>query len=489
MNQTLQAAPKLARTTAGLERYVPSADQPWDDTRAAHLLRRTVFGPTPTEIDAAVRSTPETVVEGLLTEHRRLPDPPNTWVNEDPFVRPDNAQRRIERERVNETRRWWMTLIANQGLSLTEKMTLFWHDHFATQAIDVRKPQLMFRQNTTFRQAAFGNFKTLVLAMNTDPAMLYYLDGRLNRVGRPNENYARELMELFTMGVGNYTEADVGEASRALTGWVVEGRRSRLNDSRHDKGEKTFLGRTGNWNDLSITNIIFDQPVTAKFICRKLYQEFVYHYPDEFIVDQLASILRENDYELKPVLETLLLSAHFFDDSTIGAKIKSPIDLTAGTARSLGLKVGDGENLTASFLVDQAEDLGQKLLDPPNVAGWQGYRSWISTNTLPKRHLHTDKLVDGKSHFVARKFYEMKPMDPVDYIKTFPNPWDAVELVRAVGRCMTAFPVDAEREELLLSVLLEGAEVYDWNPDAQGADTRVSNLLKLVLELPEYQLG
>jgi uncharacterized protein (DUF1800 family) len=485
---SLQAAPKLARSSAGLERYVPTDEQPWNDVRASHLLRRTVFGPTPDEIYAAVRSSPDAVVDQLLTE-QRLPYPPDSWVNVDPFQKPDSAQRKIERERVHETRRWWMTLIANQGLSLTEKMVLFWHDHFATQAIDVRKPQLMFKQNSTFRQSVFGNFKSLVLSMNTDPAMLYYLDGRLNRVGKPNENYARELMELFTMGLGNYTEFDVGEAARSLTGWQVEGRRARLNDDRRDKGEKTFLGRTGNWNDLGITNIIFDQPVTAKFICRKLYQEFVYQFPDEVIVDQLAQLLREHNFEFKPVLETLLLSAHFFDDSTIGSKIKSPIELTAGTARSLGLRVGENENLTADFLVDQAEELGQMLLDPPNASGWQGYRSWISTNTLPKRHLHTDKLVNGESHFVGRDFYAMRPMDPVEYIKTFPDPWDAVNLVRSVGQCMTSFPVDSEREELFLSVLLEGAEVYDWNPDARGADFRITNLLKLILELPEFQLG
>jgi hypothetical protein len=486
--KSLQAAPKLTRISAGLERYVPTDAQPWNDVRAAHLLRRTIFGPTPGEIDAAVRSSPDAIVDQLLTE-QPLPDPPDSWANVDPFQKPDKAQKKIERERVHETRRWWMTLIANQGLSLTEKMVLFWHDHFATQALDVKKPQLMFKQNTTFRQSAFGNFKKLVLSMNTDPAMLYYLDGRTNRAGKPNENYARELMELFTMGVGNYTEFDVGEAARALTGWKVEGRRARLVESRRDKAEKTFLGQTGNWNDQGITNIIFDQPVTAKFICRKLYQEFVYHFPDEFIVDQLAQILRGNSFELKPVLETLLLSAHFFDDSIIGSKIKSPIELTAGTARSLGLRVGENENVPAAFLVDQSEDLGQMLLDPPNAAGWQGYRSWISTNTLPKRHLHTDKLVNGESHFVGRDFYTMRAMDPVEYIKTFPDPWDAVKLVHSIGQCLTAFPVDPDREELFLSVLLEGAEVYDWNPDARGANSRISNLLKLILELPEFQLG
>ena len=484
-----QATPKLTRSNAGLERYVPTDAQPWDDIRAGHLLRRTIFGPTPTEIDEAVRSTPDAVVEQLLANQPH-PDPPDTWIYEDPFISPLNsAQRRIERERVNQTREWWMSLIANQGVSITEKMVLFWHDHFATQAIDVRKPQLMFRQNTTFRQNAIGNFKKLVLAMNNDPALLYYLDGRLNKVGKPNENYARELMELFTMGVGNYTEADVGEASRAFTGWIVEGRRARFNESRHDKAEKTFLGRTGNWNDLAITNIIFEQPVTAKFICRKLYREFVYEYPDEIIVDQLAQILRERDFDLRPVLETLLLSAHFFDDTTIGSRIKSPIELTAGTARSLGLTVGENGNLTADFLVDQAEELGQKLLDPPNVAGWQGYRSWISTNTLPKRHLHTDKLVNGESHFVGRNFYTMSKMDYVAFIKSFPNPWNAAELIHAMGRCMTAFPVDSDREEMFLSVLLEGAEVYDWNPDARGAGFRIANLIKLIFELPEYQLG
>ncbi|MBK34160.1 MAG: hypothetical protein CME26_01360 [Gemmatimonadetes bacterium] len=484
----LGPAPKLQRTSAGLEPYVPDATQPWDEVRASHLLRRAVFGPTAAEVDSAIRSTPQAIVSQLL-EDQPEPDPPGDWVDDQPFVRPSSAEKKIQREQMDELRRWWMHRLSSTPLSLVERMTLFWHNHFATQASEVKRPQLMFHQNRKFRQNALGNFKSLVLIMNTDPAMLYYLDGRLNKKGKPNENYARELLELFTMGIGHYTEQDVAEAARALTGWVVEGQKAIFDPGRHDNEPKEFLGTLGNLNDLRITNIIFDQPATAEFICRKLYREFVYAHPDENIVRELAHIMRDNNYELKPVVQTLLLSAHFFDASTIGARIKSPVELVAGTARTLGLSVAVGGHVGADFLTDQAELLGQHLLDPPNVNGWTGHRTWISTATLPKRHLHTDRLVEGKSHAVERTWYVMQQPDLNAFIKSFPNPWDATALVRSVGQCLTPFSVDPKRDELLLSVLLEGAEVYDWNPDEPGADLRIANLLKVLFELPDYQLA
>ena len=279
---TTQAAPKLQRTTAGLEPYTPSPGQPWDEVRASHLLRRTVMGPTAAEIDEAIRSTPKAVVAQLL-ENPPRPDPPGDWVDNNPFVRPTSAERKIQRDQMDELGRWWMQRLATSPLSLVERMTLFWHDHFATQASEVQRPQLMYQQNRKFRQNALGNFKSLVLIMNTDPAMLYFLDGRLNKKGKPNENYARELLELFTMGIGHYTEQDVAEAARAFTGWTVDRQRALFDSSRHDNEPKEFLGVIGNHNDLRITNIIFEQPATAEFICRKLYQEFVYAHPDEAI--------------------------------------------------------------------------------------------------------------------------------------------------------------------------------------------------------------
>lgn len=492
MNQRTRqpVAPKLAFATTDLAPYTPTSDQPWDEFRAAHLLRRTLIGPTPQEIGEAVLSTPETLVDRLLDVPYLLPFPPATWVNEDPFARPTTAeQRRTERERVNEIRTWWMENIVNQDFSIRERMTLFWHNHFATQAQDVQRPQWMFAQNSLLRKHAVGNFKTLVEDITRDPAMIYYLDSNSNKVGAPNENYARELLELFTMGVGNYTESDIGYAARALTGWTVRGRQAYFNERRHDKSTKYFLGKEGNFNEQDIIDIIFEQNVTAEFICAKLYKEFVYAYPEPSIVTELAQILRDNNYEIKPVLKTLLTSAHFFDPAIIGAKIKNPVELVAGTARTLGLEAGQDKEIRGEYLYLLAEALGQKLLDPPNVAGWPGYRLWISTTTLPERHKMTDELVDGQPRRFGRAYYDLQKPNSVDFIKRFSTPYDPVKLIRAMGECLTPFRVDETREELFLATLLEGADIYDWNPDDPNAPRRITNFLKLIFELPEYQLN
>jgi len=483
-------APKLAYANTGLEPYVPSTAQPWDAFHAAHLLRRTLIGPKPQEIAEAVQSTPEAIVDRLLEIPylSLFPTPPATWVNEDPFVRPDANQRKIERERIDAIRTWWMELIVNQEFSIRERLTLFWHNHFATQAKDVLRPQWMFMQNTLLRQYSVGNFKTLVEEITHDPAMIYYLDSNTNKVGAPNENYARELMELFTMGVGNYTEDDVAQAARALTGWTVNGRNAVFVNSRYDKGTKRFLGREGVFNTQDIIDIIFEQSATAEFICTKLYQEFVYEFPDKNIISQLSQILRDNNYEIKPVLKTLLTSAHFFDPAIIGAKIKNPVELVAGTARTLGMEAGQNKDIRGEYLYMLADVLGQKLLDPPNVAGWPGYRVWVSTTTLPERHKITDELVDGIPRRFNRLYYDLKKPNSVNFIKKFPNPYDPVKLIREMGECLTAFRVNSEHEELFLATLLEGADVYDWNPDDPNAPRRISNFLKLIFELPEYQL-
>ena len=489
-NALVAPAPKLAYANAGLEPYVPSTEQPWDEFHAAHLLRRTLIGPKPQEIAEAQQSTPEAIVDRLIEIPylSLFPTPPATWVNEDPFVRPDADQRKIERERIDEIRTWWMELIVNQQFSIRERMTLFWHNHFATQAKDVLRPQWMFMQNALLRKHSVGNFKTLVEDITHDPAMIYYLDSNTNKVGAPNENYARELLELFTMGVGNYTEDDVAHAARALTGWTVKGRQAVFVNSRHDKGTKRFLGREGVFNEQDIIDIIFEQSATAEFICTKLYQEFVYEFPDQNIITQLAQIMRDNNYEIKPVLKTLLTSAHFFDPAIIGAKIKTPVELVAGTARTLGMEAGPNKDIRGEYLYRLADILGQKLLDPPNVAGWPGYRVWVSTTTLPERHKMTDELVDGIPRRFNRLYYDLKKPNSVTFIKQFPDPYDPIKLIRAMGESLTAFKVDTEREELFLATLLEGADVYDWNPDDPNAPRRISNFLKLLFELPEYQL-
>ena len=212
----------------------------------------------------------------------------------------------------------------------------------------------------------------------------------------------------------------MGKPRRALTGWVVVGKRPVFRTNRFDKGEKTFLGQRGNFNDRDIIDIIFQQPVTAEFICGKLYREFVYEYPDPNVIAELAQIMRDNDYEIKPVLKALLLSTHFFDPALIGAKIKSPVELVAGTARSLGFRAGSRQSISAEYLVYIANVLGQKLLDPPNVAGWPGYRLWISTSTLPERHKMTDEMVDAKPRNPNR--YTIVNPNVVGFVKAFPPP-------------------------------------------------------------------
>ncbi len=473
---------RLTRGIAGLEPFVPTAERPWDAKLAGHLLRRAMFGPQPGEIAATTGMTPEKVVDQLLTD-MALPDPPDAWVSEPPFRNPTPEQQQTYRDRMNALRFWWANQMLTQGVSLRERMVLFWHNHFATEAKDVTVPQLMYNQNQTLRRHALGNVKDLVKAVTRDPAMLIYLDGRLNRVGSPNENYARELLELFTMGVNNYTQKDVAEAARALTGWTVNGLQAEFQVRRFDAGVKTFLGKTGAFNDTEVVDVVFEQWQTALFICRKLYRELVYQEPDEGVVAELADTLRENKYELKPVLKKLLLSAHFFDETTIGSRIKSPIELIIGTARALNIP-----QVSPVYLAGFAGLLEQTLLDPPNVAGWPGYRTWISTSTLPQRNAFIDELLDGKPRSMYRQRFTLPAFDALGFARTFPAPNDAVALVKDLAQTLFAIPTGDGQREMYLNALLQGAAVYDWSiADARAGD-RLKALLRMMLKLPEYQL-
>ena len=473
---------RLTRGVAGLEPFVPTAKRPWDAKLAGHLLRRAVFGPQPGEIATAAGMTLEKVVDQLLADVSP-PAPPGDWVSEPPFRSPTPEQQQTNQDRMNTMRFWWANLMLAQGISLRERMVLFWHNHFATEAKAVQFPQIMYTQNQTLRQHALGNVKDLVMAITRDPAMLVYLDGRLNRVGSPNENYARELLELFTLGVNNYTQNDVAEAARALTGWTVSGLQAEFQPRRFDIGTKTFLGRTGAFNDTDVVDIIFDQWQAAVFLCRKLYRAFVYHEPDEAVVVEMADILRENKYEIKPVLRKLLLSDHFFDETTIGAQIKSPIDLIIGTVRGLNVP-----QVSPVYLTGFAGLLEQTLLDPPNVAGWPGYHTWISTSTLPQRNAFVDELLDGKPRQIYRQRFTFPAFDVLSFAKSFPAPNDAVALVKDLTQALLGIPIGEGQREVFLNALLQGAAVYDWSITDPRAGDRLKALLRMMLKLPEYQL-
>ncbi len=375
---------------------------------------------------------------------------------------------------------WWLELMRTGGLSLREKMVLLWHNHFVSEASVVKIPQYMVKQNALFRTYAFGNVQNLVKQVTRDPAMLIYLDGRKNTKRRPNENYARELMELFTMGIGHYTEQDIAEAARALTGWKVEGLEAVFYEKRHDDGEKTFLGRTGNFNDWDIVDIIFEQEATAEWFCRKLYKEFVFYQVDDAVVAELAAVMRANHYEIKPVLSTLLKSEHFYSPQFRGAKIKSPVEFVVGALKQFYI-----DNADAKYIRDVLGALQQVLFNPPDVRGWPGQRDWISTNTYPLRNIFTDSIINGRKVDGKKLSFQVPA---VSFARRFPHAEEADKLVEEVSAYLCAYPINDSRKAFLLETLLDGAELYDWSTYDPQAESRLQNFFKTLMRLAEFQL-
>jgi hypothetical protein len=264
---------------------------------------------------------------------------------------------------------------------LEEKMALFWHGHFAVSEAKVRDYRKMLGQLELFYKHGTGNFRDLMVAVAQDPGMLSFLDAGVNVKGAPNENFAREIMELFTMGVGNYTEKDIREAARAFTGWNYVDLKFVVNEDRHDSGPKTFLGRTGNFDGVDVIDIIMSQPVTAKFIAGKIYRFFVREELTPELQEKLGDVLRRSGYDIAPLLETIFRSRDFYSAASVGTQIKSPIQLAISTFRKLGLKEVPG---VPDFNVATAA-LGQRLFWPPTVAGWAAGRSWITPGLLLER--------------------------------------------------------------------------------------------------------
>ncbi|MGZ5904416.1 MAG: DUF1800 domain-containing protein, partial [Reyranella sp.] len=373
-----------AALSAGLWRPLPGrAATVMDFDEARHLLSRTTFGATPAEIHAMETQDYAGAVDRLLGSVRRTAlTPPPAWINQGPAELRREQQAAVAeaktgvdgkklqvvrpvQEEGRELRNWWVDEMLATDQPLTERMVLFWHNHFTSAFMKVRFPPALFRQNALFRQQALGNFATLLKAVARDPAMLIYLDGMRSVARQPNENFARELLELFTLGEGHYSEADIKQAARAFTGWSLDPESgqfvSRIHQ--HDDGEKTFLGQSGRFGGDEIIAILLRHPRTAETIVEKLWREFVSLRPDPAEVKRLAASFRQ-DYELRPLMRSLLLSAQFRDPANRGALIKSPIDLIVGTVRVLGLPVPE-----KTQLVRMMQGLGQMPFDPPNVKG------------------------------------------------------------------------------------------------------------------------
>ena len=398
----------------------PIGKSDWTSQRAAHLLERTGFGATRPEIARLLGRSPKAVVRQTVRGARAtspLPAFDHSGVFEpglDPFppsrpattalakkhgsaigveVKPGGNRpvqpvvnqffywlraSRLETDRVAY---WWANRMLDSPHPLQEKMALFWHGHFATNEDKVRDYRKMLKQLELLQEQGLGDFRSLLIGVAQDPAMLAFLDAGVNVKGSPNENFAREIMELFTMGVGNYSEQDVREAARAFTGWNFSGLDFRVDADLHDDGDKTFLGRTGSFDGVDVIDIILAQPATPEFVAAKIYRFFVRDNLEGAFAARLGEQLKSVDYDLSRFLEMLFLSRDFYAPASIGTRIKSPVELLVSTYRKLGLDVIPG---VPDFNVT-TESLGQRLMHPPTVAGWSYGRSWITPSLLFER--------------------------------------------------------------------------------------------------------
>ncbi len=414
----LAASVAAAGSDEWVDDLTPIAASDWNRGRAAHLLERAGFGGSPQEVESFARLTPERAVERVLHgEPGDLPGFEPSGVHDpslEPFPPSRPATTALARETgeaigvrvkpvgnrrlqpvVNrffywlrasylETNRlayWWAQRMLTSGWPLQEKLALFWHGHFATSETKVRDYRKMERQLALFHRHGSGNFRELLIAVSQDPAMLSFLDAGINVKGAANENFAREIMELFTMGVGNYSETDIREAARAFTGWNYVDLEFVVNADRHDDGPKTVLGRTGDFDGVDVIGIILEQPVTAEFIAAKLYRYFVREELSPGLKQRLGAWLRESGYEITPLLRTLFLSKDFYSRASVAAQIKSPVQLVVSTYRKLGLRELPG----VPDFNDATSELGQQLFRPPTVAGWPSGRAWVTPGLLLAR--------------------------------------------------------------------------------------------------------
>ncbi|MBT3358460.1 MAG: DUF1800 domain-containing protein [Rhodospirillales bacterium] len=380
---------------------------------ARHLLARTGFGvPRTTEIEALRPLCYEQAVNKILAGVRRKPllPPPEMIIS--PGERTNTARMTAaERKAYNKATRkettaleqWWIREMLETDSPLSERLTIFWHGHFATEARKVKFGRMMFEQHAALRRNALGNFGDLLSDISKGGAMLYYLDGHKNVKGRPNENFAREVMELHSMGEGQgYTENDVREGARAFTGWRVNMKTGefRLAKNSHDRQAKTFLGRTGYLDGDDAIETILEQPGVAPFITTKLWREFVSPHPDPVEVKRLATDFRNSGYQLGPLLKGLLVSSYFRDPANRGALIKSPVDLVIGTLRLLNFAAPSPKQVS----VDQRR-MGLDLFDPPDVNGWKGGTEWITTtSTLFRRQFLLSVIRSAKPQSTKRPY-------------------------------------------------------------------------------------
>jgi uncharacterized protein (DUF1800 family) len=454
--------------------YEPGNDARWDGkTYIAHLLRRTGFGAPPADLDRVLKQAEG---EGLEAAVKALFDEA-----EDQEAEFQDTFERLRGEfadfgQPDQLKAWWCYRLMRTRTPLREKLTLFWHGHFATSVAKVEDTYLMHRQIETLRKLAWGNLADLVLAVSRDPAMLAYLDGESNTKAHPNENYARELLELFTLGLGSYTEKDVREAARAFTGWHRNDAEFAFDADAHDDGEKEFLGRRGAFDGGDIVSILMEQPALPRFLARKLLVFFACPQPPEDVVAEAAEVFKVTGLNVKQFLVTLFLSKFFYSPTCLRTRIASPVEVVVGTCRSLGVR------LPAQQVREHVDAMGQELLSPPNVKGWEGEQKWINSTTWAARLAFARRLAELQSPSILSPRLELEGFVPHELVNTEM----IVDLL--AGRLLEGRLAPDKRAAIAQFLVTKDGKPQPeaFRTDDGFRDHQVREALGVLLSLPDY---
>jgi hypothetical protein len=478
--------------------WQPTSAEPWNRVRAGHLYRRAGFGASAGELLAAEK-------QGFAATLARLLEGAPGARERDRFLE-SQGRSVARRDSAGNLRAWWLYTMLHTLDPLGEKLVLFWHNHFATSIDKVGRATLLFAQNCLFRAHARSKFGPFLLAISKDAAMLEWLDSNSNIKAHPNENYAREIMELFSLGVGNYAEKDVREAARAFTGWHTNDGDFDFEESLHDDGPKTILGHTGSWNGADVVGILARQPACARFLVRKFYRFFVSETrdPTDQLLEPLVSLFRASDGDIHVVVRAMLSSRLFFSGHAFRQRVKSPVEFVLGAVRATTDRA-----VPQRALLKPLDDMGQTLFAPPNVKGWPGATAWLNSANLLARD----------------NFAQMLASAALWDETLFPKEPEAGDVVQAVGVASDAaesaedpppsVPNHLDPAERIRSAKLDGPEaivgflldVYlpggirevarrklvafmgEGKPAGRDLDRRIRETVHAILSLPEYQLA
>jgi hypothetical protein len=459
--------------------WQPDDKNPWNIKWAGHLYRRAAFGASREELQASVRLGLKATFDVLFTG-----EPARLKIDAELAKQ---GEKKASSSQPAELRGWWMDRMLRGGPSLREKMTLFWHNHFATSISKIQKPMLMYNQNELLRKHALGKFRPFLLEMSKDPAMVLWLDGNNNIKDKPNENYAREIMELFSLGVGNYTEKDIREAARAFTGWHTDGEKFTFKPELHDDGAKTVMGKRGKLDGGDIVEILLDQPAAARFLVRKLYRFFVseFEQPSDAFLKPLSDAFRKSDYDIAGLMKSMLLSRHFYSEHAYRKRIKCPVEFVIGCVRATGTGwvPERGIGVKPRGMVSRLELLGQHLFAPPNVKGWEGGKAWLNTATVIARHnfAHALCMGGGKLNLDDTKNEFGIAPDPAGMARKL-NITEPEEMVAFYANIMLQGDISkTARAKLVEHVAAESDEF--------PREQLIKEMIHALMCMPEYQLA